>query len=117
MILPTVVEALRESRKNIKDGWTQGAFARTIKGYVTDPASSEAVKWCAYGAVIPNNNFIEAQKFLSLAVWQIDLLVTPSIVAWNDRPERTKEQVLAVYDLAIELARKVESNDQNPNAT
>ena len=124
----TVVEALRKSRKNIKDGWTQGSFARTASGITTDPSSPEAVEWCAYGAIFARLDFQQdAHWLLSKAVWKIENNIKPdqedisiptiTVVAWNDQKGRTKEQVLAAFDLAIELAQKKESNDKNSNAT
>lgn len=67
---------------------TIGAL-RIAAGYT--PAAGED----GFSAVRDVEGFGEAKRAIEVALREF------SITNWNDRPERTKEEVLAVFDLAI----------------
>lgn len=91
---PNTLDVLRLGRERIDIGWTQGVRARRAPGARCDPADSKAVAWCALGAVDSD----ERAVFALLAVIEP---ATSCLWWWNDVPERTRAEVLAVFDAAI----------------
>lgn len=81
---------LRQARNKVAKGWCQGA-------------EFDGKNYCALGAVDASttdlNELIDALDIFAGAV------DTDRIGIWNDRPERTKTQVLAAFDAAISIAK------------
>jgi hypothetical protein len=99
----TTKEMLTEARSLIKKGWTQGSFAKDVNGNEVDPKSSQAVSWCSLGAMeaacyCPRDSRLPILDILRRAAG------TCVISDWNDHPNTTKEEILAAFDKAIELA-------------
>lgn len=99
---------LTKARDILKQGWTQGIYARTSLGSATHPASSDACKWCISGALRrATHNFalIEGEPlppeyheaYSSLQKECPD----PDLVAWNDAPRRSKREILELLDRTI----------------
>lgn len=96
-LTPTIMQAPSKSielarRKIEQQGWTQNAL------------SDEEGQLCSVGALILDNDdvSVKALKFLAEAMglgsqWK-------KIDDWNDTPGRTKEEVLAAFQKAEELA-------------
>jgi hypothetical protein len=80
-----VATKLREARKLIKRGWTQGEWHRN--GCV-----------CSLSALHKTRAPQVADETLRRVIGH------RSIIAWNDAPGRTQAEVLAAFDKAIELA-------------
>lgn len=101
------VEILKEARKLlIEKGWTQAAYARDINGYRVSPRSTDAVCFCSIGAIQHvHGSWGVPERFLTRAsehaYW--------SVPVWNDKPGRTKEDVIALFDKAIEIGSKNET--------
>ena len=121
--IPTLLETLKKGKKRVEAGWTQGVWARAVEGQTVDPDDSRAVEWCASGA-IKGPNINAALHWLSHVIqpeidpMKVDVLILGHfIVNWNNEKERTQEEVLEAFDLAIELARKAESNEKVSNAS
>lgn len=100
----TVADKLREARALIERGWTQGNYV-------------EEGCYCALGAIgmaVVGNptapSFMCGYPAISGVVRALGLplgLRTSSGVAdWNDAPDRTQAEVLAVFDKAIALAEQ-----------
>lgn len=83
-----IANKLREARTLIERGWCQ-KHLKSAQGY------------CAVGAIIATNrNDLDNAAVALLA----RAARTDSVALWNDASRRTKPQVLAAFDKAIELA-------------
>ncbi len=97
----TTLEVLLRGRARIEEGWCQGV-SRII-------GSNTA--WCATGAVEDGMDERGALNARYSALDTLDAALPPlqeirrgrgiGIPAWNDDPERTQADVLALYDRAI----------------
>jgi hypothetical protein len=125
------VEALRRGRARLAGpigGWTQFAFARIITGQQVPANHPGALFFCARGALHCERT-PTASPEINVAAWDANKLLENALVAlidrlashgirgedfrllnavygvsfWNDTQSRTVEQVLYLYDLAIEL--------------
>lgn len=102
----TVLIAARELITPRK-GWTKGWFARDAKGLTTLPHTSEAVCFCALGAIercAGNATRLYDQAKTPLAA------VVPhgDIALFNDAKRRTHKDILAAFDRAIAALRKTQ---------
>lgn len=102
-----VTEVLIHAKNKVEEGWTKKYLAIDQYGNAVEPTDSDAVCWCAIGAIDASTNSLhaidEAEHFLSQA---IDLDPC-EIWEWNDEGTRTQEDVLAAFDRAIELSREM----------
>jgi len=96
---------LRAARELIVRGWTQKTYARNADGRAVPYGGPGACSWCMSGAVKEANcadpddlEVTYAFRFLKTATGG------DPIAPWNDEPSRTKEGVLAAFDIAIDLA-------------
>lgn len=84
-------DVLKRAKERLETrGWVQGNF-ETARGC------------CAVGAIIAetlhnNDAFYAAENALDEALGMYAVLITE----WNDDPSRTKEEVLSLFDKAIE---------------
>lgn len=103
----TRLETLEAARALLARGWTQNVCARNEKGEGVGSRAPEAVCWCALGAI----NAVTSSSFegaaVRAAVYQAILDSVRSrhpfldLSGWNDRPNRTQEEVLELFDAAI----------------
>lgn len=86
--------------------WTQGEFARNMEGEARSPLAPDACKWCLWAALwavdasykqVGSDRVDKALNALQAC------LTGENPHTWNDAPERTKEQVIA---LLCEAARR-----------
>jgi|HubBroStandDraft_5_1064220.scaffolds.fasta_scaffold122523_4 hypothetical protein len=89
-------------------GWCQGTTARDKQGrslYSPKKHLENLGSVCAVGAIsIVDTDFEPAQVAYNI----LDEVISdqsPSIVIYNDTPGRTKQEVLAVFDKAIQQAK------------
>lgn len=83
--------------------WTQGALARDANGMPIDPVSSAAMCRCSVGALV------WAERQCVPLAWgayagagdALDQAAGTSIAHYQDAPERTHAEVLAVWRRAI----------------
>lgn len=111
-----VVKALEQMKELLapEGAWTQHAMARTKTGYSIRPFREGAVSFCllgakvkvlGYGYDLESDEYSEdLHKVLQLAVFLTS--GAPSVASFNDRPETTKRDVLAVIDRAIRIAQE-----------
>lgn len=88
----TVIEALTEARNLVAAGWTQGRFRK--------PGSP--VSFCASGALYEVVGIFDSdlvRKALERALPE----GYEYLVDFNDEPGRTQAEVVALFDLAIEM--------------
>lgn len=95
-----VVALLMAARETlVVHGWTQGAYR---KGNAFCAVGALAFNdYSASGDTVEKAKGILAKTLMVREGWAL------SVSSWNDTPERTKEEVLALFDEAIaaELAR------------
>jgi hypothetical protein len=108
--MKTVLQILEEAQKLVMAGWTQGAWARDNQGlpvkYLVN--GNKAVCFCTLGAIYHNIESgddgaqigEETQSRFKEAISS-----KQNIVRWNDAPERTREEVVAAFDRAIQLEK------------
>ena len=99
----STTQILIEGRRVVERGWCQRASARNASGIPCEWDEPAACQWCSTGAMLHVVSMFVwehagALNFLRQAIGQ------HSIVGWNDAPERTKEEVLAAFDRAIQLS-------------
>lgn len=80
------VDVLKGARALIEQGWTQGLDHDVVDGVDC---------YCLSGALAQQKDWQDASELLHS--------LRPDFVDWNDRPDRTKEEVLELLDQAIEL--------------
>ena len=116
----SAVELLRYGAAFIRDkGYTKGTLARDQHGTAVSAESSQATCYCTLGAV-------DAARFKRSASWvwvcEAKHLLLRSlpvmsygtlspIAEFNDFPDTTVKDVLALYDRAIALAEKEEQEN------
>lgn len=95
----------------VNKGWCQRATARDCNGDVVYPLAHTATAFCAIGAIHYaggrgfdwySKNAILSRRFLGQAI--AARTSSEIIEDYNDAPERTKEEVIEVFDAAIQLA-------------
>ena len=103
----TAATVLREARKLVERGWTQGAAARTADGKSVGEDSPAATCWCSLGAMSKGSDdcdvYADAKGFLLMAV------AASNIAKWNDALGRTQAEVVNAFSKAIELAEAEEA--------
>jgi len=103
----TPADILREAKRLIEEkGWTQGTYARDSRGEACDWNGATALCFCAEGAMFAAAEALRADAGAECAAGFLIEQVTPapSIVAYNDQPGRSREDVIAIFDKAIALA-------------
>lgn len=105
--MTTVPTLLREARELIAQGWTQHAFARDAQGEICAASEAVATCWCIRGAVrrvCLTGESSESPLWGKVLHTLSTTLGRGGLAEWNDAPERTKEEVLSLFDRAIEKA-------------
>ena len=80
----------------LRQGWCQGEFAVDEDGNPVVPKSRKAVKRCLAGAGIAAFGLVKYSKF----VGYIDDQHYFGFTSWQDAPERTADEVIAVAEEA-----------------
>ena len=85
----------------IEKGWVQNAFAKDKCGKSTHPCRYDAERWCLSGALIAAV-FIIKGDHLSYCPNNLTegLMLEVDVIEWNDHPDRTKGQVVAILQRA-----------------
>jgi hypothetical protein len=103
----STTQVLQEARALVEQGWTQGPYHAVVDGMDC---------YCALGAIytvvgLPclshrANAHRGAQGALDWAAKRVSHGKTASAIVYNEQPGRTKEQVLHLFDVALEIASK-----------
>jgi hypothetical protein len=112
----TVKEDLQKALEYVEQGWCQHAYQRSTP----DPDGGIRYRYCALGAIKVavgmRNSFIPGSaedaetlaRILAARQKLYDVLDEPhcsdtwiEITEWNDRPERTKDEVIDLFRKAI----------------
>lgn len=115
----STVEILKAARGRLSDPdhWYQGEYACDEDGAYIAANSERACKWCAAGAVLA-----ELDRDIAVGEPEVADALEPlvgaisgqppaddmvqEIASFNDDPDRTHAEILALYDRAIELAQQ-----------
>lgn len=104
-----VLTVLRGARELLtpEGAWTQNEYAKTRTGRPCSVTSPRAVCWCLDGALWHETT---AEGWDQAREAVIAVLDSPPsfILVWNDDPDRTQAEVLALLDRAI-AARQAQS--------
>lgn len=98
----TTLEILRAARELIAtpERWTQGAGSRDADGVARNFNEPSVTCRCLYMAVsIAAGNYHQGQLD---AFWALGFREQSHVVGWNDAPERTHAEVMALFDAAIQ---------------
>lgn len=102
----SVAESLYGIREIIKKGWCQGVSALDSDGNEVHPYSGFAVEWCLSGAIECYLHSPSEALDVTYALRSAGEIVLEDISLWNDDERRTKEEVIALIDKAIEIEEK-----------
>ncbi|WP_158877015.1 DUF6197 family protein [Antarcticirhabdus aurantiaca] len=94
-------DMLRDVRGFIERGWTQGATARDAEGFRCVPRDPRAECWCLLGAAVA---VAVAKGITDPLARSLGFETGVAMVIWNDTKGRTKAEVLARIDQALERA-------------
>lgn len=105
------IKILEAAYRLLKKGWTQKTYATDKNGEQCSYRKSDnvAVCYCLSGAILRSGGLPGEAAYQ--AIYQVlpKQYSYMGIVAWNDQPERTQEEVLDVVKKAIKgLKEKVE---------
>ena len=84
----------------VERGWTQGAMARTGAGMAASPSRSDAVCWCASGAIWAAAERLLGPQHAPLVEREArerlrDVISPAAPTIWNDAKGRTAAEVAA----------------------
>lgn len=106
------LRVLTIAREYVAKGWTRDYMARTASDEPTKATAPDAAKWCALGAV--RRAAAEVSNNIYGTYWPEERLsfCVParhgsSVANYNDDPFTKKEDILKMFDCAIETERKV----------
>jgi hypothetical protein len=101
------VQVLERVRARVASGWCQRAWARDEDGNPLQEESNPlACRWCLGGALALEGNDVSGDSACALLERLIrDRHEADTIVGYNDRHGRTKEDVLQLIDQALAFAR------------
>ena len=102
----TILSILKQAKKYVQSGWTQGAYARPHKAADSIRSYTEARYVCALGAIEKAcgmkrvNGFKTVQCHAVVEVFKRTNNIF-DIVNWNDAGDRKKSTVVAAFTKAI----------------
>ncbi len=94
-------QEFKELRKLLEMQWTQGTFARDVRGRSVDFTDPTAVSFCIEGGVA---KIAKAHGIRTIAMHDVihKELGSRYIPSWNDARNRKLEEVLGLIDRCIE---------------
>jgi hypothetical protein len=100
--------AMSEGLERVLTGWCQGAVAEDDEGRAVRPWSPEARRWSLLGALLASWDGGPIKE-LGRAVTALHTSTEESpLDVWNDRPGRTRQDVVDAFERAIESLRRGE---------
>ena len=101
--MTTIASVLKKVHHRLlkPDAWIQGVNAKNIQGIRTGIGDSDTISWCLSGAVRAETC---RNEFLLVVEHVQKLVPSGNIVAWNDTPFRTHNDVLGLLTQAISAA-------------
>lgn len=95
-----VVENLTTAKALVEKGWTKGAYSKQFLWFTP--------RYCMLGALKEAGCHYNGIDYVEEAILDYDPSSRRNVIAFNDHPNRTKEEVLKVFDIAIAKANKGE---------
>ena len=98
------IRILKDARSLLEDPdkWCKGSFANNESGYPCPAINSEAVTWCAQGAVYAVSK-TDTWDQRQAALRMLQIATGTFLTRWNDYDDTTHENVLALFDNAINI--------------
>ena len=81
----------------VRHGWCQRTVARNAEGDAVQEYHISACSWCAIGAGVMGIHKLQQRQDFFIA---ISLIIDVFLYVWNDAPERTQAEVVAVLEQA-----------------
>lgn len=115
-------QILEKARELLLRGWTQRAFARNQYGTPVPSWATDACCWCAHGAIVraqyelfgATAKALESNTVIS-CMEQLDVLLNSAdLSAFNDLLTTTQKDVLDLFDRAIEMTERIDSDSFRP---
>lgn len=121
----TVAYAVLElARELVGDGWTTGAYVRSSSGWAVPIDSRSVRRVCAAGALdragvaldvpLEERDLVRTYLVELIPLDEVHVISRPYadggallLERWNDTPGRTRDDVLALYDRALEHLREL----------
>lgn len=103
-----ILNLLKEARETISkpENWVQGSFACDDEGALVDPRSKKARCFCAMGALQKHTLSQYPQLEIAFAAARRLIKALPDgwhfVTEYNDATTTTHEEVLALFDRAID---------------
>lgn len=97
---------LARAAQRVREGWSQQADARDVRGLPVEPWSDAAAAWSLLGSLVAALDGPEAVAEVGLAELAramtaiADLIEEHSLEGWNDAPTRTQREVVSVLERA-----------------
>ena len=95
---------LRQAREMVERGWLQGGGVSFSVSGAPHFCAGVAIHYANLGGVHWRNVHVTSSEPLMVFAQVIGGSTPQDIYAWNDDPARTKDQVLAAFDVAIDRA-------------
>jgi len=99
------VEVLLAAKELLNDPkcWTKGTVARNANGGAVAPNNTDAVCWCAVGALAKICKYPFNPTLYETVIYAFENVSSRQngIGYWNDDKDRTHEEVLNAFDRAI----------------
>lgn len=107
----TDAENLRAAKAKIEQGWCQGFYAVDARGLKVSPYSKDAARYCIVGALwaVAGEDVGVVNRCCDLLSEAVGLR---GVIGWQDAPDRTSEEVLALFGEAIEKADRETTLDE-----
>ena len=101
-----VVEALRGAKSLVANGWIKHWPAQTATGRRVDYKAPDACSFCAAAATARASGGMSTPVY-KRAMRLLEAAAEGWVLSdWNDAPDRTQSDVLALFDKAIALAEQ-----------
>ena len=108
-------EMYNKAADMVESGWIQGEMAKNEEGCFVHPLAGDAKSWCLSGALRVVSWTVKDHNQYALTFLKLikNLGLSEHATTWNDRPRRTKEQVVALLRSAAtrSLALEGEQNE------
>jgi hypothetical protein len=115
------IKCLKAAREKLAKGWSKGWFAFDAAGVRCDSHDEKAVSFCmmggitagikAAGLVLESGCIIQSvsvyvREEVEKTILALDIPGKHHLAGYNDHPDRTQEEVLAVIDTTIARLEK-----------
>ena len=102
--MKSVLEILKQGKERVTKGWCQGVLTRTADGVGVHGTHPLAVRWCATGALnTPLGGDFRDNEITAYLFLEERILGGRSVILWNNDPKRTQEEVINLFDRAINV--------------